>query len=453
MIKLIIFDLDGVLINSKDIHFNAFNKALIDYSIEPIAYEEHIAKYDGLPTKKKLILKGVNQEFHDKINKRKQEYTTEAFETIIAEDKNLINLFSILKQRGYILNVASNSIRYTVLLSLFRLGILKYVNWVCSNEDVEHGKPHPEMYLRCMLQSNVGPRETLILEDSYVGREGAFNSGAYICPVNNSKEVGNELIQRYIDVANNVHNKWNGNKMNIVIPMAGAGSRFVTAGYTFPKPLIEVNGKPMIQVVVENINIEGQYIFIVRKEHYEKYNLKYMLEIIAPNCKIIQVDRLTEGAACTTLLAKEYINNEEQLLIANSDQWIDWDSSDFMYSMQRDYIDGGILTFENTHPKWSYVKLNNDGFVQEVKEKVVISNMATTGLYYWKRGSDFVKYAEQMIHNNIRVNGEFYVAPVYNEAINDGKKFKIYDVKKMMGLGTPEDLKQFIDYKNMEDRI
>jgi HAD superfamily hydrolase (TIGR01509 family) len=371
MIKLIIFDLDGVLIDSKKIHFETLNKALTDYNIEPITYEEHIAKYDGLPTKKKLILKGIEQELHESINNKKQEYTFKIFETTINENKELISLFETLKKEGYIINVASNSIRYTVLLSLFKLGILKYVSYVCSNEDVEKGKPYPEMYLKCMLQSKVGPRETLIIEDSYVGREGTFNSGAYLCPVNNCLEVCYKLIKTIINKANNVRNKWKGNNMNILIPMAGAGSRFLQAGYTFPKPLIEVNGKSMIQLVVENINIEGQYIFIVRKEHYDKYNLKYMLDIIAPKCKIICVDELTEGAACTTLLAKEYINNNEQLLIANSDQWIKWDSSDFMYSMQKDYIDGGILTFENTHPKWSYVKINNEGFVTEVKEKMV----------------------------------------------------------------------------------
>jgi HAD superfamily hydrolase (TIGR01509 family) len=343
MIKLIIFDMDGCLISTKNIHYETLNKTLQDFNIEPISHEDHIAHYDGLPTKKKLSLKGIDEKLHNNINKRKQEYTFKALEESIHESKELIDLFDQLKKECYIINVASNSIKYTVLLSLFRLGILKYVDYVCSNEDVERCKPYPEIYLKCMLNSKVGPRETLILEDSYVGRDGAFNSGAYLCPVNNPDEVNYDLIKRSINKANNVHNKWRDENMNILIPMAGAGSRFIKAGYTFPKPLIEVAGKPMIQVVVENINIDGQYIFIVRKEHYDKYNLKYMLNIIAPNCKIICVDKLTEGAACTTLLAEEYINNDKQLLIANSDQWIKWDSSDFMYSMQRDYIDGGNI--------------------------------------------------------------------------------------------------------------
>jgi dTDP-glucose pyrophosphorylase len=143
-------------------------------------------------------------------------------------------------------------------------------------------------------------------------------------------------------------------------------------------------------------------------------------------------------------LAKEFIDNDEPLLIANSDQFVDWDSNEFLYSCNTDNIDGGILTFNSVHPKWSYAKLDQDGYVTEVKEKAPISNIATVGIYYWRRGSDYVKYAEQMIRNNVRVNNEFYVCPVFNEAIADGKKFKVFHVDKMWGLGTPEDLQVFM---------
>ncbi|NBW58633.1 hypothetical protein EBR43_12830, partial [bacterium] len=118
--------------------------------------------------------------------------------------------------------------------------------------------------------------------------------------------------------------------------------------------------------------------------------------------------------------------------------------NEFMYSMIADNIDAGILTFNSTHPKWSYAKVNDDGFVCEVAEKNPISNIATVGVYYWKRGSDYVKYAEQMINKNIRVNNEFYVCPVFNEAIQDGKKIKVFNIEKMWGLGTPEDLDYYL---------
>jgi len=234
--------------------------------------------------------------------------------------------------------------------------------------------------------------------------------------------------------------------MKIVVPMAGAGSRFETAGYTFPKPLIEVRGEPMIAKVVKNINLQGQYIFLVQKTHYEKYNLQGLLTLIAPNCKIVQIDGLTEGAACTVLKAKEYINNNEPLIIANSDQYIKWNSFETISSFNHKDADGGILSFTSVHPKHSFAKVDSNGYVTEVAEKNPISNNATVGIYHWKQGADFVRYAEQMISKNIRTNNEFYICPVYNEAIQDGKKIKISSVDEMWGMGTPEELNNFLTH-------
>jgi dTDP-glucose pyrophosphorylase len=232
--------------------------------------------------------------------------------------------------------------------------------------------------------------------------------------------------------------------LNIVVPMAGAGSRFEIAGYSFPKPLIEVQGQPMIAKVVENLNIVGKFIFLVQKSHYEKYKLNSLLNIIAPGCEIVQIDGLTEGAACTVLEAKKYINNNVPLLISNSDQWIKWNSLETIGEFNEPGCDGGILTFNSIHPKHSFAKVDSANWVTEVAEKNPISNHATVGIYYWKQGADFVNYAEQMIKKNIRTNNEFYVCPVYNEAINDGKKIKIYNVEEMWGMGTPEELDNFL---------
>ena len=227
--------------------------------------------------------------------------------------------------------------------------------------------------------------------------------------------------------------------------MAGEGSRFAKAGYTFPKPLIEVHQKPMIQIVVESLGLKGNFIYIVKKEHLEKYNLKSFLNIITPKCKIITIDKLTEGAACNSII-KKYINNSKPLIISNSDQFIEWNTSESMYSFSTNKVDGAILTFTATHPKWSYAKVDKNNNVTKVAEKKVISNNATVGVYYWKHGKDFVKYANQMITKNIRVNNEFYVCPVYNEAIKDKKRIKIKSVDSMWGLGTPEDLDYFLKY-------
>ena len=237
--------------------------------------------------------------------------------------------------------------------------------------------------------------------------------------------------------------------MNIVIPMAGAGSRFESAGYTFPKPLIEVEGQPMIHKVVNNLNIQGRYIFLVQKTHYEKYNLENLLNMISPVCEIIQLEGLTEGAACTVLTSRELIDNDEPLIIANSDQYIDWNAFETISEFSNEGIDGGILTFNSVHPKHSFAKVDGQGYVTEVAEKKPISTNATVGVYFWKKGSDFVYYADQMIQKNIRTNNEFYVCPVYNEAIQDGKKIITSMVDKMWGMGTPEELDNFLqNYKN-----
>ena len=169
--------------------------------------------------------------------------------------------------------------------------------------------------------------------------------------------------------------------------------------------------------------------------------------MVSPGCKIVEVDGITEGAAVTTLLAKEHIDNDSPLVMANSDQFIDWDSNEFMYKMSETNADGGIVTFKATHPKWSFAKLDENGYVTEVAEKNPISDIATVGIYYWSKGSDYVKYAEQMIERNVRVNNEFYVCPVFNEAIGDGKKIRTYEIQTMWGLGTPEDLNVYLNKK------
>lgn len=455
MNKLIIFDLDGVLIESRDLHYHALNAALDTIGSEYlISREEHLSVYDGLNTTRKLELltknKNLPLKYYNQIWEQKQEATFELIKKF-PKDRLLINLFKNIKKRGYKIAVASNSIRETVKLALLSIGVIEYVDYFVSNEDVKRTKPFPEMYWKCMTELNCLPQNTIIVEDSHIGRQGAIASGAHLLAVENSIDVTEHKVMSMIEqLDNNKSTKnipWRDSKLNVLIPMAGAGSRFAQAGYTFPKPLIEVRGKPMIQVVVENLNIEANYIYIVQKEHYEKYNLKYLLNLVTPNCKIVQVDGLTEGAACTTLLAKEYIDNDSPLVMANSDQFVEWDSNNVMYSFKADGIDGGILTFKSTHPKWSYAKLNDDGFVCEVAEKKPISDNATVGIYYWDKGSDYVKYAEQMIAKNIRVNNEFYVCPVFNEAIEDGKKIRVKEIKKMWGIGTPEDLNVFLsDY-------
>jgi beta-phosphoglucomutase-like phosphatase (HAD superfamily)/dTDP-glucose pyrophosphorylase len=438
MNKLVIFDLDGVLIDSRDMHYEALNR---DLSV-----------YDGLPTSRKLNLlterKGLPVDKHQQVWEDKQVETLNIFGKL-DHDYELMHYFKQLKDRGYQVAVASNSIRNTVKLVLLKLGLLEFIDYYMSNEDVHRNKPFPEMYWNCMTACNALPKDTVILEDSHIGRQGALDSGSHLIAIENRDHLNQDKIDKIVTILDSkklTHIPWKSEKMNVIIPMAGRGSRFADVGYTFPKPLIEVNGKPMIQVVLENLNIEANYTFVVRKEHYDKYSLQYLLTLIAPGCNIVQVDELTEGSACTTLLAKEFIDNDDPLLLANSDQFMEWNSNECLYAFNADGIDGGILTFKATHPKWSYAKVGSDGFVAEVAEKKPISEDATVGVYFWKKGSDYVKYAEQMIDKDIRTNGEFYICPVFNEAIADGKKVRIKEIERMWGIGTPEDLNYFLEH-------
>jgi beta-phosphoglucomutase-like phosphatase (HAD superfamily)/dTDP-glucose pyrophosphorylase len=443
-----IFDLDGVLIDSKEIHFDALNLALLEISQQyVISKEEQASTFEGLSTKAKLDIlsysKGLPKELHNVIWEKKQIYSSNMFQ-VFEKDQDLIDLFKLIKSFNIKIGVASNAIRDTVVGSLKSLGVYNLVDYALSNEDVSNPKPNPEIYESMISLLGSSPEKTVIFEDSEIGQAAAKASLAKLFSVTKREDISLPYISKAIEYL--VPDSF----PNILIPMAGSGSRFFNAGYKDPKPLIDVDGKPMIQRVVENIKIPGSYIFIVQSEHYEKYSLESKLSDLVPGCKIIQVSGVTDGAARTALLAKQYIDNQRPLIISNSDQLLDWDSSDFISQLLEVGSDGNMALFLANEDKWSYAKIKNNRII-EVAEKVVISNNASTGIYGWAKGSDYVKYAEQMIDKNIRVNNEFYICPVYNEAIKDNKRILPIFIEKMYGLGTPEDLQKFLSQSKTKD--
>ncbi len=233
--------------------------------------------------------------------------------------------------------------------------------------------------------------------------------------------------------------------------MAGRGSRFAQAGFELPKPLIDVNGQPMIARVIENLRpkFSHRFVFLTLKDHLEQFNLETPLKNWAgTNAVCVPVATVTEGAACTVLLAREHLSRDCDLLIANSDQLIDSSCEEFVRWARAKNLDGAILVFEDSDPKWSFAALDGQGFVREVAEKKPISNLATVGIYYFSSGAQFVKSADQMIAKNIRTNNEFYVCPVYNEMIQSGARVKTWTIgkDKMHGLGTPEDLAKYLEH-------
>lgn len=237
--------------------------------------------------------------------------------------------------------------------------------------------------------------------------------------------------------------------INIVIPMAGRGSRFATAGYADPKPLIRIRDAAMIELVIENLRPSGphRFIFLSLREHLERYPLEAMLRSHAPDAVVVPIEGVTQGAACTVLLAKEHIDSEDPLMIANSDQWVDCPIDSYLSVMDTRDADGLIMTMRATDPKWSFIRWDEPWWVREVVEKKVISHEATVGIYNFRRGRDFVSAAERMIEADLRVNGEFYVAPAYNGLIAAEQKITFHNVGAeaagMYGLGIPADLNLF----------
>ncbi|AGE59680.1 hypothetical protein ATCVTN60342_194R [Acanthocystis turfacea Chlorella virus TN603.4.2] len=444
-VKSVIFDLDGVLFDGVDLHFKSFNKALSQVDEKYVISSAEEGKFNGIPTRMKLQKlteeRGLPEDIHHRVWEKKQQIFFESISSM-GQDIQKIRLMSSLKDLGYKIAVASNSIMETVKAVLTRKGLIEYVDLYLSNDDVTHPKPNPEIYTLCVQKLGVAPSECIIVEDSFVGKMAANASGCHVLPVKNPDDVVLERILNYITYINNGGDT---KKLNIVIPMAGLGSRFANVGYTLPKPLIDVNGKPMIQVVVENMNINAHYIFIAMKQHVEQYDIeKTIKEITCDNYTILTVDGLTEGSACTVLKARDIINNDNPMILINSDQYLEWDAYEFLVAAQG--VDGLISVFEADHPKWSYAKTDDNGYVTEVAEKKVISNLATTGLYYFAKGSQFVRCADTMITKNIRTNNEFYNCPIYNEAILEGAVVKTHGCTKMWGIGTPEDLEVFLEH-------
>jgi HAD superfamily hydrolase (TIGR01509 family) len=475
-IKAVVFDLDGVLVNSRMLHFETFRDAL--HSVKPdifMTWAEHEKDFDGLSTKlkiKKAIEKGILTESDAvPLFEKKQALTIQRIAEFIKPRESLKLLLQNLKDQGIHLACASNSIRNTLDESLRLLNITQFFDKTYANEDVAEAKPSPEIYMKAMSELNVEPSCTLIVEDSHPGRKAAYDSGAHVLEVEDAEDVTQELFNQTLNqiklegkvlsrhvspIATQPWSPDSQRKINIVIPMAGEGSRFKVAGYTEPKPFIPVGGKPMIRWVIENMlpkeipneELHVAFHLIVRKAHLDTHKIASLFTDLSSNVSFTEhvTDGLTEGAACSVLLASDKIDNKDPLIIVNSDQFLEWKSDSFYKCLLNPAYDGNILTFyqpDENDKKWSYAKITDDNLVTQVAEKVWISPYATVGLYGWKRGSDFVKYAKQMISKNIRVNNEFYVCPVYNEAIEDGEKIRVTLCSGMWGLGVPEDLEKF----------
>lgn len=239
--------------------------------------------------------------------------------------------------------------------------------------------------------------------------------------------------------------------LNIVIPMAGRGSRFAQAGFTDPKPFIPVGGAPMIERVINNLRptCSHRFIFVCQQAHLDHYDFTPRLAALAPDCEILGLPGVTAGAACSVLAAARWIDNDQPLMIANADQWVDVDINAYLATLDSDGLDGLMMTMKADDPKWSYACFDAQGQVCQVIEKEVVSGEATVGIYNYRRGQDFCRLARDMITRNARSQGEFYVAPVYTDLYREGMtRIGVYNIgedgREMYGLGTPDDLARFL---------
>jgi dTDP-glucose pyrophosphorylase len=235
--------------------------------------------------------------------------------------------------------------------------------------------------------------------------------------------------------------------LNIVVPMAGAGKQFKENGYFFPKPLVEIHGRPMIQIVVENLipKMKHRFIFIVRKKDIEDFALREVLQRLSPSCEIIAVDGETGGSACSTFLAVDFIDNEDNLVLANADQFLNMKLDRLIADSLKRSLDANIVVFDSVHPKWSFVKTDPRGNVIEAAEKKPISRNATVGVYHFTQGKTYLEAAKQMIRKGQKALGQFFICPAFNEMVLKGKKIGIYklDARNMHSLGTPDDVSDF----------
>jgi len=232
--------------------------------------------------------------------------------------------------------------------------------------------------------------------------------------------------------------------------MAGLGKRFQMKGFSLPKPLIDINGIPMIVKVLDSLELsQAQFLFVIAKNEYSEH-IKSLISSSVKKSKFIEIDYVTEGPACSCLLFREEIDNDEELVIANCDQIMEWDSENFLMNVRR--FDGAVVTYYNDTDKNSYARIDKRGQVLEIREKEVISNVSLNGVHYWKKGKYFVASTEDMITADDRApNGEFYVGPTYNYMINKGLTVGIYHIPNQQhhAVGVPVDLENYLKYEKI----
>jgi beta-phosphoglucomutase-like phosphatase (HAD superfamily)/dTDP-glucose pyrophosphorylase len=441
-----IFDLDGVLVDFRNLHRDAFINAWNTiHPSYPITHVFHATHLEARSTVQKIASLAAHFSIDPKeseVSSLKQQITRSMLDSAPVYTKTREALLWT-KEHNISISCCSNSILATVKTSLQKLVSLHLFKAVLSNEDVKNPKPSPDIYLAALRQLCISSSDAIVFEDSEVGKAAARAAGIQVIEIVDALDIS----PRFLDYVLRNGVRPTPLSINVVVPMAGLGSRFSKEGYTTPKPFLPIFDKPMFETVLRNVIPESlfdraQIHIVVRAEHVELFKAHTMT-----NLHVHTVPYLTEGAACTVLTLKDAINNDTPLVIANSDQYLEWSVDDFYRALYHPDWDGVISTFQQEDPsdlRWSYANVNNEGEVTQVAEKKFIGPLATTGIYGWKRGADYVTDTEAMIADNVRVNNEFYVCPVYNHSIARNLRIRTHNCKKMWGLGVPVDYEYFL---------
>ena len=441
--KNFLFDLDGVLVDSFDIQYQSTIDAINNYTKIDITAEIDKILKSTITTKKKLDYLGEqniisNAQLLDIYNEKKK-IADNIFNNLIIDDEK-VKLFSFLKKKKCKIAVVTNGNKNSAKIILKSLGLYNFLDLLISNEDVVNPKPHSEPYIKAISHFGGDLKNFIIFEDSETGLTSAYGTGCKVYKVENTNDINLSLIKQM----NNLNR-------NILIPAAGLGSRFQKRGFKLQKPLIELENKTLIEHAVSSLDIEGNYIFVIRKlDNNINIELITALRNIQPECKIIEIDYVTEGSASTCYLAKEFIDNDDELIISNCDQILKWDSKKFLeYSSN---YDCSVLTYKSNEDKNSFIKTDENNKGIEIREKEVISDNALVGVHYFKKGSDFIKSYEHIFNNNIKFKNEYYVSTVCNHLINEGKEVVNYPFQEKelyYSTGTPEDYFKYMRIHNL----
>ena len=441
--KYYLFDLDGVLINTDNIQYNSTKEAIYNTCKYDISSKDDINIFKSTITTRKKLEYLVNRKVIkdndvEKIYSLKKSIANEKFEKITI-DKKKIELFEFLKDNDCKIAVITNSNKNSANIILKHIGIYKYIDYFITNEDVVNSKPHSEPYIKAMIKFGGDINEYIIFEDSEIGLISAHGTGCKVYEVKNSNDVNLDLIKSLNNINDDISN------INIVIPMAGLGNRFKERNFKTLKPLLKIKNATLIEYAINTLDINGNYIFIIRKNNED---IKNILKKIKKDCKIIEIDYLTEGSASSCYLAKDYINNNNELIISNCDQILEWSSERFLNKTRELNLDCSVLTYLSDSNKNSYIKVDNANLAYKIQEKDVISNNALVGVHYFKKGSLFIKSYEEIYQNRIKIKDEYYISTVCNNLIKDCRvgHVPLNYHEKYHSTGTPEDYFKYLRY-------